>query len=103
VGEIGIDRNTFFYELRWWEVQAIIRGYNNRHRNLWSATRWQTFRLMEAQVGTEAMHKAHLFKPDDLLQFPWDRKPAPPLTDAERDELQAEMDAINRAAAESQS
>ena len=50
---------------------------------------------MEAQCGTEAMHKSHLFKPDDLLQFPWDKEPQPPITDDAKAELQAEMAAIN--------
>jgi hypothetical protein len=36
------------------------------------------------------------------LKFPWEKEPAPPITDEERNELQAEMDAINKAAAESQ-
>ena len=27
VGEIGIERNVFYYELRWWEVKSIVRGY----------------------------------------------------------------------------
>lgn len=73
-------------------------GYHARHSNMWSAVRWQTFHLMIAQVGTKAMQEANIFKPDDLLQFPWDKEPAPPITDKERDELQAEMDAINKAA-----
>ena len=32
VGEIGIPRHVFYYELRWWEVKAIIRGYRRRNR-----------------------------------------------------------------------
>jgi len=62
---------------------------------MWSATRWQTYKLMEAQCGTENLRKAGINNPTDLITFPWDKKPAPPLTDKEREDLQAEMDAIN--------
>lgn len=63
---------------------------------MWSAVRWGTFRIMEAQVGTKAMNESHLFKPGDLLIFPWDKTDkSVPLTEDERAQLQAEMDAIN--------
>ena len=65
---------------------------------MWSATRWQTYKLMEAQIGTEAMRKSGINNPTDLIKFPWDKKPALPLTDKEREDLQAEMEAINAAA-----
>ena len=95
MGEIGIPRREFLYAIQFWEARRILRGYNRRQRNMWSATRWQTFRIMEAQCGTEAMHKSNLFAPDDLLQFPWDKEPQPLITDDEKAELQAEMAAIN--------
>ena len=31
VGEIGIRRHEFLYEIRFWEARRIIRGYNRRH------------------------------------------------------------------------
>ena len=95
VGEIGIDRHTFFYELRWWEVKAIIRGYNNRYRNLWSSTRWHAYQVMTAQVGSKEMSKASINSPKDLLPLPWEKEPTEPISKADRDELLAEMDAIN--------
>ena len=30
VGEIGISRHEFLYDLRFWEVRRIIRGYRQR-------------------------------------------------------------------------
>lgn len=50
---------------------------------------------MEVQVGTEAMRKSGINNPTDLIQFPWDKEPMPALTDKERNELQAEMNAEN--------
>jgi len=32
VGEIGIPRREFLYDLRFWEVRRIIRGYRQRDR-----------------------------------------------------------------------
>lgn len=32
MGEIGIPRREFLYDLRFWEVRRIIRGYCNRDR-----------------------------------------------------------------------
>ena len=39
VGEIGISRHEFYYELRWWEVRAIIRGYRKRYHPGWEQAR----------------------------------------------------------------
>jgi hypothetical protein len=63
---------------------------------MWSAVRWQTFNLMAAQAGSKALHEAGIYKPTDLIQFPWDEiEQSKPLTDDERTQLQAEMDAMN--------
>ena len=32
MGEIGIPRREFLYDLRFWEVRRIVRGYRNRNR-----------------------------------------------------------------------
>ena len=32
VGEIGIPRREFLYDLRFWEVRRIVRGYRKRNR-----------------------------------------------------------------------
>ena len=32
VGEIGISRREFLYDLRFWEVDCIIKGYRRRNR-----------------------------------------------------------------------
>ncbi len=50
----------------------IQRGYDRRHRNLWSATRWQTYNLMCAFAGSEALSKAGINSAKDLLPLPWD-------------------------------
>ena len=104
VGEIGITTGQFYYGLRWWEIKAIIRGYNRRHRDQWSATRWQTYNLMCAFASSKSLHEAGIHSPTDLIKFPWEKEPAPPLTEQEYDELQDLMAAENaRLASERQS
>ena len=39
MGEIGISRREFLYELKWWEIKSIIRGYNARHHAGWEQAR----------------------------------------------------------------
>lgn len=93
MGEIGFPRREFLHDLRWWEVQSIIRGYNRRHRDLWSATRWQTYNLM--CVSMADIKKAGINSPTDLIKFPWEKETTSLPTQAEIDELQAEMASIN--------
>ena len=93
MGEIGFPRREFLHDLRWWEVRSILRGYYRRHRNLWSATRWQTYNLM--CVSMADIKKAGINRPTDLMQFPWERDPSLPVSQQDIDELQAEMDAYN--------
>ena len=48
------------------------------------------------------MREAGINSINDLLKFPWDSEPVAPITDEERDQLQAEMDAMNAALAAKQ-
>ena len=93
MGEIGIGHTTALYDLRLWQIQQTIDGYNRRHRDAWSMTRWQTYNLMAAQCGGDNLKKAGIYTPIDLLPFPWERTvPDPPHTSqADIDELQELM------------
>jgi hypothetical protein len=94
IGEIGIPRREFLYDLQFWEARRILKGYQARHRNLWSATRWQTYNIMAAWNG-KGLSEAGIHGPADLLQFPWDKDPCPPLSEEDRTELQSLMSAEN--------
>jgi len=95
VGEIGIPRKEFLYILQFWEARRILRGYQRRKRDLWSAARWSTYYNMMATVGTEGMKKAGINKPNDLIAFPWDKEPTPSISEDEVAEMQAEMAMLN--------
>ena len=71
VGEVGISRHEYLYELRFWEMMLIARGYERRKRDMWSAVRWQTFNLMWCSMAD--IKKAGIMRPSDLLSFPWER------------------------------
>ena len=97
VGEIGIPRREFLYEIQYWEAMKIVQGYQARSRNMWSAIRWQTYQIMRTQAGDKEMRKNRIFNPQDLLKFPWDDpKAAQPLSDSDREELQGLMDNENK-------
>ena len=96
MGEIGITTGQFYYGLRWWEIKAIIRGYNRRHRDQWSATRWQTYNLMCAFAGSKSLNESGIHGPKDLLPLPWDTADdIPSLSDEEYAEMQADIDSWN--------
>ena len=71
MGEIGIPIHDYYYELKWWELQAIERGYNLRHKEQWSAIRWMTFNIMAVMPYVD-LKKACIRNPSDLIPFPWD-------------------------------
>ena len=93
MGEIGIPRHEFLYVIRFWEAHRILLGYNRRNRDLWSATRWQTFNLMYSIPYCDPK-KAGIFKPTDLILFPWeDENEAGNIpTEEEEQELLREME-----------
>lgn len=90
VGEIGIDRRTFLYEMELWEVQEVMKGYRRRSRDLWSAVRWMTFNVMGVMPYFD-MRKAGLYKPTDLISFPWDKEPGEEMSEEDVDELRKMM------------
>lgn len=94
VGEIGIQPDAF-WRLAWWEVRSIIRGYNRRHRQMWSAVRWHAYNVMSAIPYCD-LRKNNINRPKDLIEFPWDAisdDDGP--TDEEVREMEAEIAALN--------
>ena len=73
MGEIGVNRLEYLYELSWLDLILIERGYDRRCRHLWSATRWQAYELMSAQMGGQQMRENGIHSPLDLLKFPWEK------------------------------
>lgn len=96
VGEIGIDRKEFLYDLKLWEIRAIIRGYRKREHSLWHIARWQTFWIMHN--GMLDMKKAGLHSERDLCTFPWEKeKEVITMTDEEIENERKKLQEINAA------
>ena len=92
MGEIGIPRREFLYDIRFWEVRRIIRGYRQRD--------WLKHQLMAECVyaATYAMRDPKGKTVSDMFPMLFDYDDdddEPPISEEDVAELQAEMDAIN--------
>ena len=69
MGEIGIPRREFLYDLRFWEVRRIIRGYRRRdrlkHQLLAECTYATIYAMRDPQGKTVADMFPMLFDDDD--------------------------------------
>lgn len=102
MGEIGIGRLEYLYDLNYCDLLMIERGYYRRSRDAWSASRWSTYHMMAAFCGSKALNENGIYHPKDLIEFPWDNEQeAVNLTDQEYEDMQAEMAAFNAANAQS--
>jgi hypothetical protein len=94
VGEIGIARREFLYELRFWEVRRIVRGYRRRdrlkHQLLAECTYAAIYAMRDPKGKTVADMFPMLFEDDE------EYIEEPPITEDDVAMLQAEMAAMNR-------
>lgn len=71
MGEIGIPRHEFLYDIRFWEVRRIIRGYRRRERSGWEQARFNAYYIMSAMCDMSS------YKSDsDIYRFPWEQTPS---------------------------
>ena len=71
VGEIGISRHEFWYEITWHEVRAIIDGYNRRRRDGWEQARLIAYHVAYCMGVPEGKTVPLL---TEWLPFYWGRK-----------------------------
>ena len=92
MGEIGIPRREFLYDLRFWEVRRIIRGYRCRdllkHQLMAECVYAATYAMRDPNGKTVADMFPMLFDYDD-------DDDEPPISAEKVAEFQAEMNAIN--------
>lgn len=89
MGEVGIPRREFLFDLRRWEIDAIIRGYRKRARTSWDTARWQTFLILTGMGAKISNEK-------ELRVFPWDHDEDIPITEDEAEDMMELMDSINK-------
>ena len=92
MGEIGIPRREFLYDLRFWEVRRIVRGYRQRDRlkhQLIAECAYTAMYVMRDPKGkTVADMFPMLFDDDDDYE--------PPISEEEEAGLQADMEAYEQ-------
>lgn len=94
VGEIGMPRNEFLYDIRAWEARRIIRGYRKRRVLQYQLQRIQAWASMFCMGNPQKVAPNdifHLYFDDD------DDKCSAGISDDDAARLQAEMAAINKA------
>lgn len=94
MGEIGISPHEFLYELSYWEVLRIIRGYRRRGRLRDQLIAEAVFAAMHTMRDSKGKTVKDFFP---ILFEDDDDRDIPEITDEEIAQLQAEMDAWNMA------
>lgn len=94
MGEIGIQRREFLYDIRFWEVRRIIRGYHQRdrlkHQLMAECVYAAIYAMRDPNGKSVADMFPMIFDSDDD-----DPDDEPPITNEEIKELQQLMDEIN--------
>jgi hypothetical protein len=92
VGEIGIPRREFLYDIRFWEVRRIIRGYRRRdtlkHQLLAECAYAAIYAMRDPKGKTVADMFPMLFEDDD-------DDDEHPISDEDQQELLDLMTGIN--------
>ena len=88
VGEIGIDRRAFLYDLRYWEVLRIIKGYRRRDWLKLQLMAECTYAAMYAMRDPKGMTPQKMFP--ELFKVE-DEPEAPTITEQEAQDLQQMM------------
>ena len=89
VGEIGIDRRAFLYDLRYWEVLRIIKGYRRRDWLKLQLMAECTYAAMYAMRDPKGMTPQKMFP--ELFKVE-DEPEAPTITEQDAKDLQEMMD-----------
>lgn len=64
IGEMGFNRKEFLHELKWWEINSIIRGYRRRNILQYQLQRmnvWASMFCMGNPKGIEPQELIHLY------------------------------------------
>jgi len=91
VGEIGIPRREFLYDIRFWEVRRIIRGYRQRdrlkHQLIAECVYAATYAMRDPKGKTVSDMFPMFFDDDDDDE--------PPISEEDVADMQAMMEAFN--------
>ena len=90
MGEIGRDRLEYLYDMMYWEIALIIRGYRRRNILQYQLQRLQAYGAFHSMSGCKK-------KPDEWLPLYVDRYRDPsdtnePISEEEVQQIQQEME-----------
>jgi len=92
VGEIGIPRREFLYDISFWEVRRIIRGYRRRdllkHQLIAECAYNAMYSMRDPQGKTVEDMFPMLFDDDDDDE--------PPISEEDVADMQADMEAFEK-------
>jgi hypothetical protein len=91
VGEIGLQRREFLYEIKFWEARRIIRGYRKRGKIFMQLLAENVYASTFAFRGSEGKTVKDMFP--SLFKDDMDMEPG--ITEEEQNELQALIEAEN--------
>lgn len=96
MGEIGFPRREFLFEISFWEVRRIIKGYRAGQDSLFWVLRHLAFRIM--QTGMADLPKNGINRPSDILSLSTDSEEAESglPSDEEIEKIRKELQEINR-------
>ena len=92
MGEIGIPRREFLYDLRFWEVRRIVRGYRQRDRLKHQLIAECAYAAMYAMRDPKGKTVEDMFP--SLFKEEEDEPAESVMTDKEREDLQADIDSF---------
>ena len=91
VGEIGVTRREFLYDIKFWEARRILRGYRKRGKIFMQLLAENVFASTYAFRGSEGNTPQKMFP----SLFEDDRDMEPGITEEEKNELLELMAAEN--------
>ena len=91
MGEIGIPRREFLYDLRFWEVRRIVRGYSQRDRLKHQLIAECAYAAMYAMRDPQGKGVEDIFP----MLFDDDDDYEPPISEEDVTDLLADMEAFN--------
>jgi hypothetical protein len=92
VGEIGIDRNLFLYDLQYWEITLIIHGYFRRYHPSWEQARLIAHQVHYAMGCPKGQSPKTA---TEWLPFRWDPKDDP-LDDYDDEEVKRQREILQQ-------
>ena len=91
VGEIGIPRREYLYELKYWEILLITRGYFRRYHAGWEQARLVAYNAHYCMGSKNTPPTVQ-----EWLPLPWEREASDPLlSEDEVEEMRREIQREN--------